>query len=79
MATLPDSNVQRFDEASWHAYIMDITKTLPPDVAKSVRHAADEAGAMQGTMLLLEILRHFCVGERDELAELAREALKKKR
>jgi hypothetical protein len=42
-------------------------------------HAVDEAGATQGTMLLLEILRHFNVGERDELAELAREALKKKR
>jgi hypothetical protein len=69
----------RFDEKSWHDYMAKVTATLPKDVAKSVMHAVDEAGAAQGTMLLLEILRHIRVGDRDELAELAREALKKKR
>jgi len=69
----------KFDEESWHDYIRKITATLPEDVAKNVLHAADEAGAMRGTTLLLEILRHIRVGDRDELAEIAREAVRKKR
>ena len=74
-----DKDELRFDESSWHDYMAKVTASLPKDVAKSVMHAVDEAGAMQGTMLLLEILRHLRIGEKDELAELAREALKKKR
>jgi len=74
-----NDNDLKFDEKSWHDYIKKITATLPEDVARNVLHAADEAGAMRGTTLLLEILRHIRVGDRDELAELAREAVKKKR
>jgi len=74
-----NDNDLKFDEKSWHDYIKKITATLPDDVARNVLHAADEAGAQEGTLLLLEILRHIRVGDRDELAELAREAVKKKR
>lgn len=74
-----DDNDLRFDEKSWHDYMGTVTATLPEDVAKTVMHAADEAGATQGTMLMLEILRHIRVRDNDELAELAREALQKKK
>jgi len=74
-----NDNDLQFDEKSWHDYMAKVTATLPPDVAKSVMYTVDEAGATQGTMLLLEILRHLRIGDRDELAELAREAVKKKR
>jgi len=70
-------NDLKFDETSWHDYIKKITATLPEDVARNVLHAADEAGAMQGTTLLLEILRHLRISENDDLAEKAREAVKK--
>ena len=78
MPNTADKGDLRFDEASWHDYMKKITATLPEDVAKSVMHTADEAGAVQGTMLMLEILRRFSVRDNDELAELAREAIKKK-
>jgi hypothetical protein len=74
-----NENDLKFDEQSWHDHMAKVTATLPPDVAKSVMHTVDEAGATQGTLLLLEILRHIRIGDRDELAELAREAVKKKR
>jgi hypothetical protein len=72
-----NDNDLKFDEKSWHDYIKKITATLPDDVARNVLHAADEAGAMQGTTLLLEILRHLRIGDHDHLAEKAREAVKK--
>lgn len=78
MPNTTDKDGLRFDEASWHDYMKKITATLPDDVAKSVLHTADEAGAVQGTMLMLEILRQFSVRDHDELAEMAREAIKKK-
>lgn len=74
-----DDGELRFDEKSWHEYMTKVTATLPPDVAKAVMHAADEAGAIQGTMLMLEILRHLKIRDNDDLAEIAREALKRKR
>lgn len=76
---MPNNDDLKFDEQSWHDFMAKITATLPPDVAKSVMHTVDEAGATQGTLLLLEILRHLRVGDNDELAELAREAIQKKR
>lgn len=78
MAKNKDQEDLRFDETSWHDYMKTITATLPEDVAKRVMHTVDEAGAVQGTMLMLEILRHFGVRHHDELSELAREAIKKK-
>ena len=65
----------RFDEKSWHDFMAKITATLPPDVAKAVMHAVDEAGAEHGAMLMLEILRHLRVRDDDGLAEKAREAV----
>ena len=73
-----DNNL-RFDEQSWHDFMKQVTATLPEDVAKSVMHTVDEAGATQGTLLMLEILRHLRVRDNDELAQRAREALEKKR
>ena len=78
MTPAPSDGGLKFDETSWHGYMTKVTETLPPDVAKSVMRAADEAGAKQGTMLLLEILRHLKIRDNDELADLAREAIKKK-
>ena len=77
MADEKGSNALKFDEVSWHNYMKEITATLPKDVAERVMHAADEAGAEQGTLLLLEILRHIRVGDHEHLAERAREAIKK--
>jgi len=76
---MPNDNDLKFDEQSWHDFMAKITATLPDDVAKSVMHTADEAGATQGTLLLLEILGHLKIREKDELSELAREAIRKKR
>jgi hypothetical protein len=77
MATEKKDDVLRFDETSWHNYMAKITATLPPDVAKAVMRSVDEAGAQEGTTLLLEILRHLQIGNHDHLAEKAREAVKK--
>lgn len=77
MAGKEKKDALKFDEQSWHEYMSKITATLPKDVAERVMHAADEAGAVQGTMLLLEILRHLKVGDDDDLADRAREAIKK--
>ena len=74
-----NDNDLKFDEQSWHDTMAKVTATLPPDVAKDVMRTVDEAGTTQGTLLLLEILRHLRVGDNDELAELAREAIQKKR
>ena len=79
MARTEGKDAIRFDEASWHDYMAKVTATLPDDVARNVMHAVDEAGATHGTMLLLEILRRMGVRDNDELAELAREAVQKKR
>jgi hypothetical protein len=73
-----ENDIPHFDETSWHDYMAQVTATLPDDVAKIVMRAADEAGATQGTMLMLEILRSFSVRDHDELAQMAREALRKK-
>lgn len=77
MADDKDAGSLKFDEETWHNYMKEITATLPEDVAERVMHAADEAGAVQGTMLLLEILRHIRVGDHEHLAERAREAVGK--
>ena len=74
---MPKNDDLKFDEQSWHDYMAKVTATLPSDVEKAVMHTVDEAGATQGTLLLLEILRHIRVGEHDHLAEKAREAVKK--
>lgn len=79
MASSEGQEALRFDEKSWHDYMAKITATLPDDVARNVMHTVDEAGSTQGTLLLLEILRHLRVGDSDELSELAREAVRKKR
>lgn len=76
---MPNNNDLKFDEQSWHDYMAKITATLPADVAKSVMRTVDEAGATQGTLLLLEILGHLKIRDKDELSELAREAVRKKR
>lgn len=75
---MPNDNDLKFDEESWHDYMAKVTATLPEDVARNVMHTVDEAGATQGTLLLLEILRRISVRDSDELSELAREAIKKK-
>jgi hypothetical protein len=75
---MPNDKNLKFDEQSWHDFMKGVTATLPDDVAESVMHTVDEAGATQGTLLLLEILRHMRVGDNDDLADRAREALKKK-
>ncbi|MEM9682188.1 MAG: hypothetical protein AAF942_02890 [Pseudomonadota bacterium] len=77
MAGQEKKGTLKFDQESWHDYMSKITATLPKDVAESVMHAADEAGAEHGTMLLLEILRHLKVGDDEDLADRAREAVKK--
>jgi hypothetical protein len=79
MASTEGKEALRFDETSWHDYMAKITATLPDDVARNVMHTVDEAGATAGAMLMLEILRRISVRDNDELAELAREAIRKKR
>lgn len=66
----------RFDETTLHNYIAKVTETLPGDVRDHVLRAVDEAGAISGTILLLDILRHFRVGDDKSLSEKARQALK---
>ena len=66
----------RFDETTLHNYIAKVTETLPEDVRGRVLHAVDEAGAISGTILLLDILRHFQVGNDKVLSQKARDALK---
>lgn len=66
----------RFDESTLHNYISKVTETLPEDVRDRVLHAVDEAGAVSGTILLLDILRHFQVGNDKGLSQKARDALK---
>lgn len=66
----------RFDESTLHNYIAKVTETLPGDVRDRVLRAVDEAGAISGTILLLDILRHFHVGNDKALSQKARDALK---
>ena len=66
----------RFDETTLHNYIGKVTETLPDDVRDRVLRAVDEAGAISGTILLLDILRHCRVGNDKALSEKARQALK---
>ena len=66
----------RFDETTLHDYIAKVTETLPDDVRDRVLRAVDEVGAINGTILLLDILRHFHVGNDKVLSEKAREAVR---
>jgi tartrate dehydratase alpha subunit/fumarate hydratase class I-like protein len=75
----PDSrDVAQFDETTLHDTIAKVTETLPDDVRRTVRRAADEAGATKGTLILLDILRHLRVADDEELSRKAREAVQKK-
>ena len=69
---------QRVTESLLHEQIAHVTETLPEDVRQRILRAADDAGAMTGTILLLEILRHLKVGDDEELSEKARQAVEMK-
>ena len=69
------SDDQRVTESQLHEQIAHVTETLPDDVRQRILRAADDAGAMTGTILLLEILRHLKIGDDKELSEKARQAI----
>lgn len=69
---------QRVTETMLHEQIAKAAETLPDDVRQRVMRDADEAGAMTGTIMLLEILRHLHIGGDDDLSEKARQAIKKR-
>jgi hypothetical protein len=76
MPTSGNNEPLQFDETTLHNYIAKVTETLPDDVRDRVLRAVDEAGAVSGTILLLDILRHFHVGNDKALADKARQAVK---
>lgn len=66
---------ERVTESMLHEQIAKVAESLPSDLRDRVMRDVDEAGAMTGTILLLEILRHFHVGGDDDLSEKARQAI----
>jgi len=71
------SDERRVTEIMLHEQIAKVTETLPSDIRERILRAADEAGAMTGTILLLEILRHLRINGDEDLSEKAREAVRK--
>ena len=75
MQNTSNTDDQRVTESMLHEQIAKVTETLPGDVRQRIMRAADDAGAMTGTVLLLEILRHLHIGDDDDLSAKARQAV----
>ncbi len=66
---------ERVTESMLHEQIAKVAESLPSDLRERVMRDVDEAGAMTGTILLLEILRHLNIDGDDDLSEKARQAV----